>query len=296
MNCSRCRNAIEQGLKFCENCGAMAAPGQPIKAETGSMRNASDQSVQMYSQLEKLADLKAKGALTEEEFQEQKTRLLSGTQGSGAGTSQRFPSTCSASETTLSRTAPVPALATQQPRSSTSRTGRWVLIVVGLLAALVLFAAIVSRSGGSVNARSTQDEKPLVAATQQAPVREPIAQTVPPDQTSTPAPEASPGDKEKYHGHDSYESCMSAGNSEEKVNCSADEFEREDVRLNREYKRVMAQYKTQGREDSVAALRKAQVAWLKSMTTECDSLRPNEIYTCRLYWTKTRADELAKLP
>jgi uncharacterized protein YecT (DUF1311 family) len=102
--------------------------------------------------------------------------------------------------------------------------------------------------------------------------------------------------QDKYQGHDSYESCITTGTSEQKVNCSADEFKREDARLNREYRRAIAQYKTQGRVDSITALRKVQVAWLKSMATECDSMRPEVIYECRLYWTKTRADTLAKLP
>jgi len=99
---------------------------------------------------------------------------------------------------------------------------------------------------------------------------------------------------------------MSAGTSEEKLLCSADELEREDVRLNTEYKRVMAQYKAEGLEDKIAALRKAELDWLKSVKAKCGStpfdapdanqrMRSQWMNECQLDMKKTRADELLNM-
>ena len=84
-------------------------------------------------------------------------------------------------------------------------------------------------------------------------------------QSESPATAPSEG-SETYYGHGSYESCMSAGTWMEMAMCSSDEFQREDVRLNREYKRVIATYKTLQREDGIAELRTEEVRWLKTMT------------------------------
>ena len=116
-------------------------------------------------------------------------------------------------------------------------------------------------------------------------------------EASTPSKQATPEVTAKSDQNNAYESCLAAALPGASWNCTATECEREDARLNREYKRVMASYKAQGREDSVAELRKVEVAWLKSMTAECDSMTMQQaMYGCRLDWTKKRADEIAKLP
>lgn len=123
-------------------------------------------------------------------------------------------------------------------------------------------------------------------------------------QSEPPATAASEG-SETYYGHGSYESCMSAGIWMEMAMCSSDEYQREDVRLNREYKRVIATYQTLQREDSIAALRTEEVGWLKTMTSKCGNFEYDEPHgykkaisenDCRLEMTKKRTDELAKVP
>ena len=122
---------------------------------------------------------------------------------------------------------------------------------------------------------------------------------------------AAAADSGNYYGYGSYESCMSQGTSTlpsrlmEMTMCSNEEFQREDARLNREYKRVMADYKAQGRKDSTSSLRTAEIGWLKTMTSKCGHFEYDEPHGyrkaiaengCRLDMTKKRADELAKLP
>ena len=85
--------------------------------------------------------------------------------------------------------------------------------------------------------------------------------------------------------------------------CLADEFDRQDARLNKEYQRVIAQYKQLGQGDSIATLRKAELQWINRVKSECDRTPPgftdnpyHRRIECRLDLTEARADELAKLP
>jgi uncharacterized protein YecT (DUF1311 family) len=83
----------------------------------------------------------------------------------------------------------------------------------------------------------------------------------------------------------------------------SEELDRQDARLNKEYQRVMAQYKQLGQGDSIAVLRKVELEWIKHVQSECDTTPPDFMgnpdrrrIDCRLDVTKARADELAKMP
>jgi uncharacterized protein YecT (DUF1311 family) len=97
------------------------------------------------------------------------------------------------------------------------------------------------------------------------------------------------------------ESCISAGQQPE-LACLSEELDRQDGRLNKEYQKVMAQYKQLGQSDNTAALRKAELEWINRVKSECDTTPPGFMgnpdhrrIECRLDMTKARADELAKI-
>jgi uncharacterized protein YecT (DUF1311 family) len=98
------------------------------------------------------------------------------------------------------------------------------------------------------------------------------------------------------------ESCISGGQRPELV-CLSEELDRQDARLNKEYQRVMAQYKQLGQGDNIATLRKAELDWIKHVKSDCDTTPPGFMgnpdhrrIECSLDSTKARADELAKMP
>jgi len=97
-------------------------------------------------------------------------------------------------------------------------------------------------------------------------------------------------------------SCISEGQTPQ-LACLSEELDRQDARLNKEYQRVMAQYKQLGQGDSIAVLRKVELEWIKHVQSECDTTPPDFMgnpdrrrIDCRLDVTKARADELAKMP
>ena len=70
--CKNCGSSIEDGAKFCENCGT------PIEAPVAqpAAQPAVDPSMLVADEIKKLAALRDQGILTDEEFTEQKRRLL----------------------------------------------------------------------------------------------------------------------------------------------------------------------------------------------------------------------------
>jgi uncharacterized protein YecT (DUF1311 family) len=98
------------------------------------------------------------------------------------------------------------------------------------------------------------------------------------------------------------ESCISGGQRPELV-CLSEELDRQDARLNNEYRRVMSHYKQLGQNGTHAVLRKVELEWINRVKSECDTTPPDFIgnpdrrrIECRLDMTMAKADELAEMP
>jgi uncharacterized protein YecT (DUF1311 family) len=143
-------------------------------------------------------------------------------------------------------------------------------------------------------------EAQLAAANTTAGTPTPQTSTVEAAATASEAPAAKPTSGGTDHGL--LESCISGGQQPELV-CLSEELDRQDARLNKEYQRVMAQYKQLGQGDNIATLRKAELDWIKHVKSDCDTTPPGFMgnpdhrrIECSLDSTKARADELAKMP
>jgi len=110
--CPKCGGTLAPETKFCGHCGTVAT-----KPDT-----------EVYLQLEKLAELKGKGVLTEEEFQNQKAKLLSGSQQVAA-------------EHQFRNSAPAPSAALAERVAVKKPLSAWigVLISVGLFCIMIAF-------------------------------------------------------------------------------------------------------------------------------------------------------------
>jgi len=69
----------------------------------------------------------------------------------------------------------------------------------------------------------------------------------------------------------SYDSCMekSEGVTSKMLDCTGEEFRRQDARLNTAYRRAMSSFSSENRE----ALKEAQRAWIKYRDTSCSLLQ-----------------------
>jgi hypothetical protein len=128
-----------------------------IKGEGGGpVREDAVQSGNVYSQLEKLADLKAKGVLSDEEFQAQKAKLLSGDHTSDVGTV--MPSQPSGEATPAYQ---VVATDGAKPASGGSNIGKKILVyggvVFGVGVVISMIGAVVGNKdqGGSSASAAT---------------------------------------------------------------------------------------------------------------------------------------------
>lgn len=173
------------------------------------------------------------------------------------------------------------------------------------MASAFLIVYVISRVLTLFNGSAKEAQvAPLPAskvAAEQVPVAEPTPEPVPQAQGDMQP------DKSPYRGYNSFESCMLAGTSEDQLLCKANELEREDTRLNREYKRVIAQYEKAAQEDKITTLLSLESDWIKSVNTKCvlmpldnpgdnQRIRSQWTQSCWLDMTKKRADELSRLP
>lgn len=184
-------------------------------------------------------------------------------------------------------------------KRNSSSVLKWALIGVGLVSVLSVGARLATRP---------ESREPTAAQTVSTPT--PQSSTVAAAGTVAEATGAKPAGNDPAQSpqpdggqsRSALETCVSGGEKPELV-CLSEELDRQDARLNGEYKRVMADYKQHGQDDSSASLRKIELEWIQRVKSECDTTPPGFIgnpdrhrIECRLNMTKSRADELAKMP